>query len=76
MELNQFIEKFASAFEMTESSEILASTKFKELDEWDSLVALTIIGIIKINFNIKITGAELSQLNTIEDIYNVVLSKM
>jgi len=41
MELKKFIECFAEQFEETEFSVFQAETKFKELDEWSSLLALS-----------------------------------
>ena len=46
MELNEFIENFAEQFDDTDASEIKADTVFKELDEWSSLVALSVIAMV------------------------------
>ena len=46
MELNDFIEKFAEQFEETEKTVFNPHTRFKELDEWTSLTALSIIAMI------------------------------
>ena len=46
MELQDFIEKFAEQFDETEVCELTAETKFKELDEWSSLIALSIIAMV------------------------------
>ena len=45
MELKEFIENFAAQFEETESNEITAITIFKDLDEWSSLTALSVIAM-------------------------------
>lgn len=76
MNLEKFIEKFVLAFEMTEISEINADTKFKEIEEWDSLTALSVIGIIKNEFNVTISGTELKQLTTVNDLFNLVLARI
>ena len=75
MELNDFIKNFASDFEMTDIEEFTPSTVFKDLDEWDSLMSLGIIGMIKNNYNIKITGNEIRDVNTLEELYKLVASK-
>ena len=46
MKLNEFIENFANQFDDTDVSEITAATEFKALDEWSSLVALSIIAMV------------------------------
>ena len=47
MKLNEFIENFANQFDDTDVSEITAATEFKALDEWSSLVALSIIAMVE-----------------------------
>ena len=46
MTLEEFIEAFAEEFEDTEMSEFKADTEYKDLDEWDSLTALSIITMV------------------------------
>ncbi|MDC1859345.1 acyl carrier protein, partial [Bacteroides uniformis] len=53
MELNDFIEKFAEQFEETEKTVFNPHTRFKELDEWTSLTALSIIAMIDEEYNIS-----------------------
>ena len=40
MNLNNFIENFADQFEETDASAFTPDTKFKELEEWSSLIDL------------------------------------
>jgi len=75
MNIEQFIIDFASCFEDTDSSEITLSLNFKNLDEWDSLTTLAVIGMCKKNYQVTVTGTEVREANTVEDLYNLVLSK-
>ncbi len=75
MTLNEFIEAFAEEFEDTEMSEFKADTVYKELDEWDSLTALSIITMVDDQLDKTITGADLRANDTIEDLYNFIMSK-
>ena len=43
MEIKEFIQNFASQFDDTDVSEFTANTEFRELDEWSSLTALSVI---------------------------------
>ena len=43
MKIEEFVEKFANEFDETPVESFKAETVFKELDEWGSLVALSII---------------------------------
>ena len=75
MTLNEFIEAFAGEFEDTEMCEFKADTEFKNLDEWDSLTALSIITMVGDEMEKTITGADLRSLDTIEDLYNFIMNK-
>lgn len=75
MELNEFVSKFAAEFDETPVSEFTPSTNFKELDEWGSLVALSIISLVDEIFEKRITGADIRNSKTIEDLYNLIISK-
>lgn len=75
MTLEDFIEAFAGEFEDTEVREFKADTEFKKLDEWSSLVALSIIAMVDDQMDKIITGADIRGSKTIEDLYNLVLSK-
>lgn len=46
MELNEFIENFADQFDDTDPSEITADTEFHELDEWGSLIGMSVIALV------------------------------
>lgn len=76
MELNDFIEKFAEQFDDTELSEFKPETVFHELDEYSSLIALTVIGMIDEEYGVTIGAEEMSAAVTIEDLYNIVKAKM
>lgn len=75
MELNEFIENFASQFDDTDASEITAETVFKDLDEWSSLIALSVIAMIDEEYDITIKGDDIRNSNTIVDLFNAVKAK-
>ncbi|MBQ9475960.1 MAG: acyl carrier protein [Bacteroidales bacterium] len=75
MELQEFIEKFAEQFDETDASEIQASTDFKELDEWSSLISLSIIAMIDEEYDVALKGKDILDANTVEDLYNTVKSR-
>ena len=73
--LQEFVGLFAEQFEETDPSEITADTKFHDLDEYSSLLALSIIAMVDEEFEKRITGADIKKCTTIEELYNLVLSK-
>ena len=75
MELKEFIENFAAQFDDTDASEFKAETVFKELDEWSSLIALSVIAMVDEEYDITIKGDDIRNSNTIEDLFNAVNAK-
>lgn len=76
MELRDFIEKFAELFDDTDASEIKADTVFKELDEWSSLIALSIIAMVDEEYDVTLKGDDMRAANTIEELYQIVKGKL
>lgn len=75
MELKDFVANFADQFEDTDPKEITAQTKFHDLDEWDSLIALAVLNMTEKKMGKKITFDDMKKCVTIENLYNVILSK-
>lgn len=73
--LDEFVKAFAAEFEETPEEIFKADTHFRELDEWGSLLALSIISMVDENADVVITGADIRSCTTIEDLYNIVKSK-
>lgn len=74
--LEEFVALFAEQFDETDASEILASTEFKELDEWSSLIALSVIAMIDEEYNAVIKGDDIKKAVTIQDLYEIVKEKL
>lgn len=75
MELKKFIEQFAEQFDDTAADQFTPKTVFKSLDEWGSLTALSIIAMIDEEMEVRITGADIRSVETIEDLFNLAKSK-
>ena len=76
MELNEFVAHFAEQFEETEASVFTPQTVFHELPEYSSLIALSIIAMVDEEYDVTIKGNDMRAAVTIEDLYNIVKSKM
>jgi acyl carrier protein len=74
MEIKEFIENFAGEFDETPAEVFAPETEFKTLEEWNSLTALSIIAMVDDNYNKTITGANLRENTTIQDLFNYVAS--
>jgi acyl carrier protein len=50
---------------------ITLNTNFKNLEEWDSLIALSLIAYFDMSLGKKISGAQIKDSNTIHDLYKI-----
>ena len=75
MELKKFISNFAAQFDETDASVFTGQTEFKTLNEWSSLMALSIIAMTDDEYEVAIKGNDIRNAQTIEDLYNIVKSK-
>jgi len=75
MELKDFIQNFAEQFDDTPASEFTAETVFHELDEYSSLIALSIISMVDEEYGVMLSGNEMKAAVTIKDLFNTVKSK-
>jgi acyl carrier protein len=73
--LDEFVALFAEQFEETDANLIKADTKFRALEEWSSLIALSIIAMVDEEFDITIKGEDIRNAETVEDLYKIVLNK-
>ncbi|MFN2396587.1 MAG: acyl carrier protein [Bacteroidales bacterium] len=77
MTIDKFLEHFCEQLEEdVDLTTIDSSTDFKNMDGWDSLAALSIIAMIDEEFEIRITGSDMTKSKTIEDLYNLVQNKL
>ena len=76
MELKVFIENFANQFDDTDASEFKGETKFRELDEWSSLIALSVIAMVDEEYDVTLKGDDMRTANTIEELFQIVKGKL
>lgn len=75
MELNEFVAHFAEQFEDTDASVFTPETKFRELEEWSSLLALSIIAMVDEEYDVALKGNEMKAANTIQELFDIVKAK-
>lgn len=76
MELKDFIENFANQFDETDPAEITAATEFKALEEYSSLIALSLIAMVDEEYEVTLKGDDIRTSTTVEDLFNLVKSKI
>ena len=72
MTKEEFVQEFA---DLLENEEVKEETKFRELDEWDSLAALSTISTIDDEFGVTINNKDLRSVETVGELYDLVISK-
>lgn len=76
MEITAFLQNFADMLDDTDAALIAESTIFRDLDEWDSLTALSLIAMVDDEYSIKLTGDDIKSSVTIKDLFEKVSSKL
>lgn len=76
MDIKQFVANFANQFEDTDVSIFEAETKFRDLEEWDSLLVLSIIAMVDEEYNVALKGEDIRNSQSINDLYNIVQSRL
>ncbi len=76
MDINEFVANFASQFDDTPVDRFTAETKFHEIDEWSSLIALSVIAMIDEEYDVMLKGDDIKNAQTILDIFNTVQANL
>ena len=74
--LEEFVALFAEQFDETEPEVFTAAKNFREVDEWSSLIALSVIAMVDEEFDVTLKGDDIKNSNTVEDIYKAVIAKL
>ena len=74
MEIDAFIASFAEQFDDTDASEITANTKFRELDEWSSMLALCVMAMVDEEYDVQLSADEMRSADTVLDLFDIVKS--
>lgn len=74
MDIAEFIEKFAEQFDDRPEG-LTPSSNFREVEGWCSIVGLSVIAMVDEEYDVQLSGDDIRSSNTIEDIFNKVVSK-
>ena len=75
MDEKEFVQNFANQFDDTDASEFSMSTRFRDIDEWSSLIALSVIAMVDEEYDVTIKGDDIRNSNTVEDLFNAVKAR-
>jgi len=74
--LEEFVELFAEQFDDTDASVFTAQTAFHDLDEWSSLIGLSVIAMVDDEFEVTLKGDDVRTSVTVEDLYKKIIAKL
>jgi acyl carrier protein len=75
MDMNTFLRNFADILDDTDATLIQAETVFRDLEEWDSLTALSLIAMADEEYSVKLTGDDIKSSNTLQDVFEIIKTK-
>ena len=76
MEIQEFIQNFADQFDDTDANVFTPQTIFHDLEEYSSIVALSIIAMADEEYEVKLKGEDIRNSQTIEDLFNIVKTRV
>jgi acyl carrier protein len=76
MEIQDFIQNVADQFDDTDTSTFTPETIFKDVEEWSSLTALSVIAMVDEEYEVRLKGDDITNTSTIQDLFNLIKSKM
>lgn len=74
--MEEFIKNFANQWDDTELEVFTPDREFHELEEWSSLIGLAILNMLTKKYGVKVSPAELKACITVQDVYELVQSKI
>lgn len=75
MTLDEFIELFADEMDDIPADGLKPDTDFKNLEEWSSLTALSIISMVDEEYDKMLTPSDLRGSTTIEELWKLIEDK-
>jgi len=72
----EFKQKFSEAIEDEFLLELEPNSSFKNLESWDSFSGMSIISMIDEEFGITIRSEDMMRLNTLEELYDLLLNSI
>ena len=74
--ISEFIKKIEAEFEDLEPGKLQADSSFRDAFEWNSINAFILIALIKTEYNVAINAEDIQKSKTVNDIFEIVKSRM
>jgi acyl carrier protein len=74
--MNLFIEQLEATVEVLPEGLLKPETDFQKLEEWSSICSLMTLAMVYSEFEVQLSGGELTACNTVESLYGLVQQKV
>lgn len=75
MEIKDFIENFVDQFDDLELEDVTPETVMRDLDEWSSMIGLSLLNMAEKNYGVQLTFDELRNAITVQNLFDTIASK-
>ncbi len=76
MNIQDIIKQIETEFNEVEPGTIKADTEFTAIENWGSMHALIIIALIDMEYDVTLTGSDLKEMKTVNDLFRIVKGKL
>jgi acyl carrier protein len=73
--IDQFIQKLERELDVTDPGTLKPELNYRNIPNWSSMYALIIVALCETEYDVAVTGEDLRKCNTVQDLYNVVVSR-
>ena len=70
--MNEFFKNFEELFDEPIEKKLKEDTVFRDLDEWDSITALSLIAMLDEKYNVQISNEQLGSVLTLKELFELV----
>ncbi|WP_207495331.1 acyl carrier protein [Aridibaculum aurantiacum] len=74
-DITTFVEQFKEQFIDADEITIDPFTNFRQIESWDSLTGMSILVMIKDEFDVDITVEEFKNCSNVQEVYDLVQAK-
>jgi acyl carrier protein len=75
MTLEEFAKALELEFEDIEPNSLKPETKYRDIENWNSMYALIVIAFVDTNFEVELNAEDLKNSESIKDLYSIIQSK-
>ena len=75
MNIEDFIAKVEAEFEDLKPGVLKPGSNFREVFDWNSVNALTIIALVDCEYDVMLTAEDFQKSKTVMDIFNIIVRK-